>query len=676
MKILEATQDVEMSEGMVAEKFDVELNAQFFRTMTDTLYSFKVRAVIRELSTNAADAMVDTGQTGKPFFVHLPNRMEPFFTVRDYGPGIAKNEVKPVYTTLFKSSRIKSNDHAGCYGLGSKSPFAYTDSFTVTSYFNGMKYIFSLFKDASKCPACVMLGEEPTTEPNGLEVTVPVENVDMAKFYEEAKFVYRTFKVRPTIVGAQITFDDSKSMVSGSCWDLYSGSGTAVAVMGNVCYPLNGANAVINYRYHKFLNANFVFHFNIGEVDIPPAREALSYDKATIANLEAKLQVVENELKTEVSKMIDVCPTMWEASLKYHSLDYAVRCLVDNNIMYKGKKLQHSFYFPHKYTAAQVEIRQFSRVYSSKTKSSGTTSIAVDDKAIIAYNDCPQGSFKRAIEYVNNHTDATVYLISILDTTITVADIEQFIGDKKIDKITDYPLPVVVKAARATPQKRPTDYLDMTTNKMENQVITYNKGEYYLYTDRNNRAYKGYGNGTFYRMSEIAAFLKEYNDLFKDTFKPARILLLKKYDSDARIKKNSMINLYDFIVKKAEQEVLKIGISQELLDEHKETKLHYDDRFRQKTQLRELCDLIDSHGLMVPTDLQDFYDRCRHLDKMQSIYSFCNSYNIKFPTQSGQKIDIKNILTKHPLMSIILSSPKRLTELSRAEISHLVDYLK
>lgn len=675
MKIAEVTQDVEMSSGMVAERFDVEVNAQFFRTMTDTLYSFKVRAVIRELSTNAADAMVDTGKSNQPFNVHLPNRMEPYFTVRDFGPGIARDEVKSVYTTLFKSSRIKSNDHAGCYGLGSKSPFAYTDSFTVTSYFNGMKYIFSLFKDEMKCPACVMLGEEPTTEPNGLEVTVPVETVDMQKFYEEAKFVYRTFKTRPNIVGAQITFDDAKSVISGSCWDLYKGSGTPVAVMGNVAYPLNGAKAVVNYRYHKFLDANFVIHFTIGEVDIPPAREALSYDKATVANLEAKLEKIQNEFNTEISKSLDGCATMWDAAVTYNSLDYTIRCLV-SNALYKGKKIESSCYLPHKYSTAQVEVRQFTKGYSSKVKQCGTNSIMYDSKSVVAYNDNPVGSFKRATEYVSGQTDHTLYLVTITDPTVSVTDIENAIGGHKISNISDYPLPVVVKGVRAAPQKRPTDYLDFTTKRVESSVISYTTGEYYLYTDRNNKAYKGYGNGTFYRMSEVFGFIEEYNKLFNDKLVFPRILLLKKYDSDARIKKHKMVNFYDFMCQKAELAVSKIGISQELLDEDRETKDHYTEANRIKTQLRELCKRIDTCKLPIPAELQDFHDRVNTLENIVGVSSFCNSYNIKFTSQKGQKIDVKNILTKCPLMSIILSSPKRLSELSHAEVSYIVDYLK
>ena len=44
-----------------------------------------------------------------------------------------------LYTTYFRSTRNNSNDSVGCLGLGSKAPFAYTDSFTVEAYLNGIK---------------------------------------------------------------------------------------------------------------------------------------------------------------------------------------------------------------------------------------------------------------------------------------------------------------------------------------------------------------------------------------------------------------------------------------------------------------------------------------------------------------------------------------------------------
>ena len=86
------------------------------------------------------------------------------FSVRDYGVGLSKDDVFNLYSSYGKSTKRDSNDQIGCLGLGSKSPLAYTDSYSVVSFFDGMRYEYIVqLKDGE--PYCDLIQEGETDEP-------------------------------------------------------------------------------------------------------------------------------------------------------------------------------------------------------------------------------------------------------------------------------------------------------------------------------------------------------------------------------------------------------------------------------------------------------------------------------------------------------------------------------
>ena len=117
--------------GEIGE-FRIRNSAKAFSILSSGLYANKIRAIIRELSCNAVDSHVAAGKSETPFDVHLPNQLEPWFSIRDYGTGLTNDQVTSIYTTYFESTKTDSNAFIGALGLGSKSPFSYTDNFTVT----------------------------------------------------------------------------------------------------------------------------------------------------------------------------------------------------------------------------------------------------------------------------------------------------------------------------------------------------------------------------------------------------------------------------------------------------------------------------------------------------------------------------------------------------------------
>ncbi len=111
--------------------YSIAATGKAFRNLMDGLYSRKIEAVVREISTNAQDSHTEAGWPTRPFLVQLPTVFRATFSVRDYGVGMPHAQVMDRYSTLFDSTKDQSNDQVGMLGLGSKSPFAYTDGFTL-----------------------------------------------------------------------------------------------------------------------------------------------------------------------------------------------------------------------------------------------------------------------------------------------------------------------------------------------------------------------------------------------------------------------------------------------------------------------------------------------------------------------------------------------------------------
>ncbi len=152
------------------------------------------------MSCNAVDAHTEAN-TEQPIEIKLPNELDKQFYVKDYGTGLSHEQVMKLYTTYFESTKQGSNDFIGGLGVGSKSPFAYTDSFTVESRQNGKIRLYAAYLDEQNMPAISKTSEENTNEKNGLTIGFPVNPSDFKEFAKEAENLFKSFKQTPVIKG-------------------------------------------------------------------------------------------------------------------------------------------------------------------------------------------------------------------------------------------------------------------------------------------------------------------------------------------------------------------------------------------------------------------------------------------------------------------------------------------
>jgi len=308
--------------GQIGE-FRIRNSAKAFNILSSGLYANKIRAIIRELSCNAVDSHIAAGRSGTPFDVHLPNQLEPWFAVRDYGTGLSHDQVNNIYTTYFESTKTDSNDYIGALGLGSKSPFSYTDNFTVTAIRDGRKGIYTAFINDQGIPSIALMAEEQSDEPSGVEVKFSVNDYyDYRKFVDEARYVYTYFALRPVISGVErfdfLTLDyDARDIVPGVHQIKGSMYGRrSMAVMGNIAYPIDVPQAEQNLGpLAKLLSCGLELHFGIGELDFQASREGLSYIPQTIDSIKRKLAELNAVLADNLKAEADAIDNLWERAM-------------------------------------------------------------------------------------------------------------------------------------------------------------------------------------------------------------------------------------------------------------------------------------------------------------------------------------------------------------------------
>lgn len=319
MKLNTNTNTIERIGNVTQEaQFRMRTSQKAFQILSD-LYSDKPLAIVRELGCNAADSMTAAGKADQPFHIHLPNSLEPWLTIQDFGTGISHNDIYEIYTVYFASTKTNTNSQIGCLGLGSKSPFCYTDNFSVTSIVNGEKRIYNAYFNEQGTPAIAVMSTTNTMEPNGVAIQIPVKSVDFNSFVEAVKKAFRFFDVKPTISGGKIEWDASNPLFQADDWAFYERMadryhGESFAIMGGVTYPIDCYKVMDNDdNYRQLLRNGLVLKFAMGELDFTPARDALSYTPMTVKAINDKLAKVIKELPSKITEIIDTKDTLLEA---------------------------------------------------------------------------------------------------------------------------------------------------------------------------------------------------------------------------------------------------------------------------------------------------------------------------------------------------------------------------
>ena len=275
------------------------------RILSDHLYSNKIGSIVRELSANALDAHREAGNESKPFEVHVPgckglfSKNDSAFFIRDYGPGLSEKGIYSLYTSYGSSNKRDDSLQIGGFGIGSKSPFAYVNTFEVVSWHKGLKSQYVCFQDESGTPCVKKLSEEESAEPNGLQVKFTVTDTDdFQRFAEECQYQYAWYRTKPNCNvhspelkpvyenewGMCVAQDRLSSIRSRLPGDWYT-KGCFRAVVNNSVYSISELYGTGQMRRDErlmpFTDCICLLKIPGDQVDISASREELAFTDRT-----------------------------------------------------------------------------------------------------------------------------------------------------------------------------------------------------------------------------------------------------------------------------------------------------------------------------------------------------------------------------------------------------------
>jgi hypothetical protein len=281
------------------------------------MYSDPVKAVVREYTSNAIDAHVMAG-TDKQIVLHMPDVSEPWFSVRDFGGGLDKDETKELLYGFGSSGEHKrtSNTQIGGFGIGCKCAFAVSDNFTYTIWHNGTKRVWNCYLDESDVgKSDLFLEHEDATSLPGIEVRIPVKSDGFSRFAAAVEQVFKYLGVKPEITHdtwqtvsipepEEASFETTVSLQVNNRTEECTVRFTKVKlespalILGGTRYDIDTNHIELGSRHDAALR-NVLLHTMIvapvGLVQLAPNRESIQYSPRTKKVLKALLDTVTGE---------------------------------------------------------------------------------------------------------------------------------------------------------------------------------------------------------------------------------------------------------------------------------------------------------------------------------------------------------------------------------------------
>lgn len=479
--------------SFASKDFTIQASGKMFHMVISGLYSNKPQSITREIWSNAYDAHAMVGKydahamVGKeavPFEVTFPTALSPTFRCRDFGPGIAHENMEGFYTVLGHSTKENTNKAVGKWGVGRMSPLSYTDTFSVVSRHKGMvaHYAVQLGPDGSP-QLHVLAPPMPTTEAEGLEVSFPVKRSDIHAFSTAAEIVSYGFAVPPSVTNSQEkTFATIKKIFEGDDYYLYEDSRLtgAYAQMGCVLYP-------IPQQYLSGMSRAIVYKFDIGDLEVTASREALSFgpNDPTAANIRAKDAVVEASIVKKMQDELDAQPKLFLAA----KLEPKLRRYVRNSTFnYRGQKLPR-YWELNKYTTFDLYCGY--KGYRQKSAGWGLEKqFDVKDSYTVFIQDTSdkKGCVRAATRIAAALTQHSYYIWvrADLSNPTVKADVDTLVDelDFPVHHVKD--LPDAGSATRGTRAKVTVSLINKgSLDKYEMDDVAFNAGGYYYKMSNN-----------------------------------------------------------------------------------------------------------------------------------------------------------------------------------------------
>jgi len=310
MKIKTEVKGFESFGEIESKNFSVDTeDTMIIRLLRDKMYSNKIAAVSREIASNSRDANRESGIPFTPITIKLEKTEETMlsdseFTIsfKDNGIGISPERMENIFLKYGSSTKRDSNNYTGGFGIGAKTPFAYTDTFFINTVVeeNGTKnkyyYQASITSDGTReVSKMITLDVEETNEKTGTEIIVPILEKDVEDFKKEIIFCTRFWSVMPNFIGfgeqtvPEIIYHTDEFMIVSD--KIFGKHSKYIALIDEIPYVLDNdtltnLNSKIAEDEKKFKIQKeflkYVYIFKTGEISVSGSREEVEYIDSNI----------------------------------------------------------------------------------------------------------------------------------------------------------------------------------------------------------------------------------------------------------------------------------------------------------------------------------------------------------------------------------------------------------
>ncbi len=307
MKLKESTLLIEKEGNFKDISFQISDNVNdqglIFDILRSKMYSDPIESICREISSNSRDANREVGKGNVPIVIEIkyPNSLlnvsDICISFKDEGPGISPDRMINIYSKYAASTKRNTNSLTGGFGLGAKTPMAYSDSFWVITNYEGIKYNYLCYIDDTRKGKISEISQEVSDETNGTEILIPIKEKDVNKF--EAAIVKATFfwDIPPILKNLKsFYFKNFSSYKNFDKKDFYENE-NFIIVKKDIQPFLKDYNLIIDGIHYPIKSdlfnqnipdLNIIFKIPNGLVNISSNRETLQYDEETIEILKEK----------------------------------------------------------------------------------------------------------------------------------------------------------------------------------------------------------------------------------------------------------------------------------------------------------------------------------------------------------------------------------------------------
>ncbi len=427
---------LETSENIKGSLFSISDMSFIFDILRSKIYSNPIESICREYSCNARDAHIEINNGSRPIEINFPSTLDPNWKCKDYGPGISPSRMEDVFIKYAASTKRNDNNLVGGYGLGCKTAYSYTDSFSIETIVDGIKYFYTASIDETRAGKMFKVDEQPTTEPNGTTIIVPVKKDDFQTFINATIKTTEYWNVKPILKGTHplpeyTTFKDKILFCSGKDWDIYHPDikrlkytnydiDRALILIAGIPYNFSAIDLGIKFERHytsSISNENrinsliknyLIINMPIGSISLSSSRETIHFDEKTKKVIKNKLIEILNDLKEKLLEKIKNSKTLTEAEITYDCCKVIFENIISmpqsttwGNVTLKGTS-RHIGNIKELYSSSPICATYSTNFRTNKLRRVNSQSFYIKNEDAIYVNDLKKSNQKHKTGILQN----------------------------------------------------------------------------------------------------------------------------------------------------------------------------------------------------------------------------------------------------------------------------------